>query len=463
LAWPVRVVRLTADPSENGLWCGEEGLSLSRHPLLQRTKSGFVPRPLPELQKILDDAYGTENRPDARDYIPRLAGIALSLSKGNLPLAMIGSVMLRLPDIAPATFTSKFDPSQPRDEDGRWTEGAGTEAKQTPPIGFEGDQSPSLVDLEAEAADIAERESIEAITPGIIGLIARFAGVLAGPVALAAGLLIPTNRSNIHYGDIPDFPGLTFRSDEGVVTLSRLDAEGNIEDLYHGVPDADGFYHDGKGDIIGRHVGTGVLFDDDYLTELLTKPAKSTEAEPDSTSVTDTTPERDEKEPEPCPPPTPENTNGRSNRSLAYQSQITGLPRGFDVNFNGVRFDGCVNPNIDLQEAKGPMGGFILGRTEDELRRTKFYFNTMGQAERQNFAAEGHRDDWYFADEPLAEFFTTEFKGKFPNIVVHHTDPAIKFAEDFLAPIRNHLDKLTKQAWSIFFKKPSISERGELR
>jgi hypothetical protein len=439
LAWPVRVVRLASDPSENGLWCGGNGLSLSRYPLLQKTKAGFVLRPLPELQKILDDAYGTENRQDARDYVPGLVGVALSLSKGDLPLAMIGSVMLKLPDIVPATFTSKFDPSQPRDEDGRWTEGAGSEAKQTPPIGFEGNQSPSLVDLEAGAASNAERKSIMAIALRVIGLIGRFAGVLAGPVTLGAGLLIPTNRSNIHYGDIPGFPGLTFRSDEGVVTLSRLDADGNIEDLYHGVPDADGFYHDGDGDIIGRHVGTGVLFDNDALAEITTQTDKTPKSEDDTDPTPDAGAAPEDDEPKICPAPSVENIAGRSKRTIAYQSQMTGLLPGFDMEYRTVRFDGCDEKTGRMIEAKGLGMEWMLDWPYDKLIKSKFYLRMMKQAGEQNTAAKGRGDDYYFADERMAHFFEAEFeRERYTNIKVHHVDAVVKKIEDCIVWIRHN-------------------------
>src|SRR5471032_909556 len=100
--WPVRVVRLASGPQEEGLWCSREGLSLTRRPLLQKTENGFRPKALPDLQAALDDAYGTTPQLDARNYWPGLNGVARSLNKGDLALAMIGSVLLKLPDIPEA-------------------------------------------------------------------------------------------------------------------------------------------------------------------------------------------------------------------------------------------------------------------------------------------------------------------------------------------------------------------------
>jgi hypothetical protein len=439
---------LTADPSENGLWCGEEGLSLSRQALLRKTKTGFVPKPLLELQKILDDAYGAENKQDAGELVSGLASVARSLNKGDLPLAMISSVMLKLPEIAAAQPAAKFDPAQPRDEDGRWTEGAGTEAKQTPPIGLEGERSPSLVDLETEATSTAERESIEAIAPRVIGLLGRFAGILSGPIALAVGLLIPTNRSNIHYGDLPGFPGLTFRSDEGVVTLSRLDADGNVENLYHGLPDSDGYYHDEQGHIIGQHVGTGVLFDDDYLGDLSSKPGKVLETNTNNDPTTDANPASDDEQPKICPAPSVENIAGRSKRAIAYQSQITGLLPGFDMEYRTVRFDGCDEKTGRMMEAKGLGMAWMLDWPRDDLVKSKFYLKMMKQAGEQDIAATGRGDDYYFADNRMATFFEEEFRlAGYTNIKVHHVDAIVKKIEDCMKWIKSNLEHwwLTRQ------------------
>jgi hypothetical protein len=59
-------------------------------------------------------------------------------------------------------------------------------------------------------------------------------------------------------------------------------------------------------------------------------------------------------QPQLCPDPTAESVAGRSERSLAYQQQITGLPRGLEVKLNGVRFDGFREEDGTMLEAKGP-------------------------------------------------------------------------------------------------------------
>jgi hypothetical protein len=300
-----------------------------------------------------------------------------------------------------------------------------------------------------EPAITAETESLAAIAPEVIGLLARLAAVISAPVAFAAGLLIPSNGSNIHEGTLPGLPGLTYRSDEGIVTISRLDDAGNIETLYRAAPDADGFYHDAEGDLIGRHVGTGVLFDPDALAEMAGKTDKPPETGTDDTVSPATAVMPDDDEPKVCPPPVKENTAGRSARSLAYQSQITGLDPNLDVPYRGVRFDGCNENTGRMIEAKGLGMEWMLNWPYDKLVQSKFYRRMMRQAERQNGASEGRGDDYYFADERMATFFGAEFKrAGYSNIVVHHVEAIIKKIEDCITWVRRNL-----QAWRV--TKPS--------
>jgi hypothetical protein len=447
MGWPVRVVRLAVEPLEGGLWCGPDGLTLAGHPLLERTGKAFAPRPLPELQDAFDAAYGSDGGLEAAAYMPGLTGIARSLSKGDIPLAMIGSLLLKLPEVpGPQTgwvaanddeTKRAFDDDQPRDENGRWTADGASEAKQPAP--------PTLT----EPAVAAETEALASIMPEAIGLLARLAAVISAPITFAAGLLIPSNGSNIHEGTLPGLPGLTYRSDEGIVTISRLDDAGNIENLYHGAPDADGLYRDVEGDIIGRHIGTGVLFDPDALSEMAGKTDKPPEAGMDDTVSSDTAVAQDDDDQRACPEPVKENTAGRSARSLAYQSQITGLDPNLDVPYRGVRFDGCNENTGRMIEAKGLGMEWMLNWPYDKLVQSKFYRRMMRQAERQNGASEGRGDDYYFADERMAIFFGAEFKrAGYGNIVVHHVEAIIKKIGDCITWVRRNL-----QAWRV--TKPS--------
>jgi len=461
----VRFVRLAASSREGGLFCGSDGLMLTGRPLLRETETGFVTRSPLELQRIFDSVYGQQFGLEARTYLPGLAGVARALNKNDVPLAMISGLLLKLPEVPDppvdqqreddGNLKEAFNQDQPRDEHGRWTQGPASGAKQPPPGGFIPDESLSPISPQAAEAGATEAEglatSLETIAPEVVGLLARLSGIIAAPIAFAAAILLPTNRSNIHSGAFPGFPGLTYRSDEGIVTISRLDAAGNVEDLYRGFPDAEGFYHNDQGQIIGRRVGTGVLIDNDTLAELSTKPIKSLETGINSAPIPDASPKQGDDEPKACPPPTPESIAGRSARSLAYQNQITGLPIGWDVVFRGVRFDGCVDPEVRLKEAKGPMPEFYMKMTDEKLRNSKLYRDVMDQARRQSAAAAGYRDDWYFADEHLATFFSKEFSGRFPNLSVHHEEALVKATRWLLNLAKKYLN-----SWGQGLLEPSL-------
>jgi hypothetical protein len=435
--WPVRVVRLASGPQEEGLWCSPEGLSLTGRPLLRKKENSFQPSALPELQATLDDIYGVKPQLAAGNYLPGLGGIARSLNKGDLALAMIGSVLLKLPDI-PEADTQKYSDEQARDNNGRWTQGAEGDARQSPPVEVEPKIPPSLAPVEAE---IAGEGLIPRLAPRVLSLLGDLAGAIAFPVAVAAGVLIPTNRSNIHSGNLPGFPELSYRSDEGMVTISRLDAAGNVQNLYHGGPDKDGFYRDADGYVIGQRVGTGVLFDNEALNDFAVKaglaPDTAGEGPPNEPPPVGT-----DDDPENCPAPVPENTKGRSRRALAYQSQISGLPPGLDVPLNGVRFDGCDDTTGRMLEAKGLGMEWMLKWPEDKLYRSKFYTNMMSQAARQNFASAGRGVDYYFASKKMADFFDLEFARKrYNNILVHHVDAMVKKIINWLRSLTSGFDR----------------------
>ncbi len=420
MEFSVRTIRLDSSPREGGLWCSTEGLTLAGRPLLEKTENGFAPASLPEIQRTFDHVFGKTVQSDASIYLGGLSSVARSLNKGDLPLAMIGSVLLKLPDLPQAAPERKlaFNDSQPRDHNGRWTNNVGEEARS--PAAAEAEET-TPTEAATASEEVAEETTAAELAPETIGLIARLVGILSGPVALAAATLIPTNKSNIHSGEFPDFPRMNYSSDEGVVTISRLDAAGNIETLYHGFPDAQGFYHD-NGYVVGQQIGTGIMFDNEALADFATRASTTVaDSEPDPASTSE---DDDDKA---CPTPTPENINGRSNRSLAYQQQITGLPRGLDINYLGVRFDGCDDDTGRMMEAKGLGMDWMLNWPPDKLYQSKFYLRMMRQAGRQNDASEGRGDDYYFASKRMADFFGGKFnEAGYKNITVHQVDAIVK-------------------------------------
>ncbi|QUD90106.1 hypothetical protein [Phenylobacterium montanum] len=111
-----------------GADCTLDGMTLAGVPLLQRTINGFAPRPADEIGKLLSSAYGFEFNPTKIQ--PRLAVVADALNRGEVARAMVATAQIALPELNPEAASRlakahvalvKYDPSEPRDERGRWT------------------------------------------------------------------------------------------------------------------------------------------------------------------------------------------------------------------------------------------------------------------------------------------------------------------------------------------------------
>jgi hypothetical protein len=106
---------------------------------LRKTALGFASRPKAEIGALMKAAYG-----DAfgeADLSPRLAVVAEALNKGDLGRARIAAVQMRLPDLSwdqairvarTEESLTKYDPNEPRDRRGRWTN-ANSGAPAPPP------------------------------------------------------------------------------------------------------------------------------------------------------------------------------------------------------------------------------------------------------------------------------------------------------------------------------------------
>jgi hypothetical protein len=99
-------------------------------PLLQRTVSGIVPRPLDEISTILTTA--AKGRIDFSSRYRRLRVLADSLNKDDWTKAAVVFAHLRLPETLDELFAKRletaellwkanFNPDEPRDDKGRWT------------------------------------------------------------------------------------------------------------------------------------------------------------------------------------------------------------------------------------------------------------------------------------------------------------------------------------------------------
>jgi len=98
--------------------------------LIEREGNGYRTRPAAEIEALFAVAY--ETPPDLSRCLTALPRLAANLEASNLSLAQISALQLHLADIADDrieqlirtddTIKANFNPSQPRDEQGRWTD-----------------------------------------------------------------------------------------------------------------------------------------------------------------------------------------------------------------------------------------------------------------------------------------------------------------------------------------------------
>ncbi|MBV8736710.1 MAG: hypothetical protein JO007_05525 [Alphaproteobacteria bacterium] len=80
-----------------GLSCTEAGLFLGGTALVERRELGYEPRPAAELERLLARAYGGELTLDR--VLPGCQVVAAALEQGNLCLAQIAALHLRIPSL----------------------------------------------------------------------------------------------------------------------------------------------------------------------------------------------------------------------------------------------------------------------------------------------------------------------------------------------------------------------------
>jgi hypothetical protein len=114
-----------------GLDCTPDGVSLAGVPLLRRTIGGLEARDPDEIRTLTKIAFGDIGEPiDIKAGLDVIAG---ALNRDDLGRAKVAAVQLPLPELSPEAAAriakageelAKFNADQPRDEHGRWTDGA---------------------------------------------------------------------------------------------------------------------------------------------------------------------------------------------------------------------------------------------------------------------------------------------------------------------------------------------------
>ena len=308
------------------------------------------------------------------------------IAKRDHPLGNNDRFLRRLGIALSIARAGGYDAEEARDNHGRWTDG--------------GTFGNALTALSLFDSNLGTK---------VLGALRMMMSRLDGAATVGNIILVPNNKNLITEGAVPDAPGIAYRYDQGAgrLTLTRDNGDGTSTVVYSDQAGADFLFRDHDGNVVARKLGNGVMLDASQV------PGHESQS-------------NDNDKLKLCPDPVSDKPGWQqySSRSIAYQSQISGLPPGLAVNFNGVSFDGCRAENGNLLEAKGE--GFVWAMV-DANHWADFYkgvAEAMEQAERQNSAVEGTARiiEWHFAEEPVANYFREQFKrAGYDHIVVIST------------------------------------------
>lgn len=363
----------------------------------------------------------------------RIAARAQNIRRGR---DRLGPDLARV--MAAIEVSKDYDPEQPRDEQGRWTnEGADAGA-----VGASGVAAGSVAVADT-ASIFANSNAVQALEQIGIRATAAAAAVLpegaavagvavAGAALVFRTLFIPANKALISSGTLPDAPDFAYRFDQGRghLTVTREHDDGTSERVFDGRPDAQGVFRDEDGNAVGRFFGESVALDADairgYEARRKSDSAAQAGAAAQSIAIAQT-------EPKLCPDPTVESIAGRKLPALLYQSQISGLPPGVDFRLidpktgNDVSYDACWPEKAgEMGEAKGPnYFKFMI----DPNHWYKWY-QGVGQIKeqmgRQARAAGDRQVEWHFAEQGPADYFRRYVEANpltLSNIHVFYTPP----------------------------------------
>ena len=356
----IQMFALASRRSDPGLFCDGSELTLGGVSLLVKTQSGYQLRSAGDLNEIFDAAYGLENGIDLPSRLSGLLSVIRALNKGDRSHAMMLALLLRLPNIGLGGMERLCKLSA--------TATAKYDDRQ--PRDWHGRWTDGSSGSEAARVGPRTRELSSHLAghwPDVHGQnpnIVLTQGGSAGPFPVP---LFP-----------PLFPGNP---------LNPQTPKKNDPPIIFPEPGVD-------------QGGTGQGVND------------NTAAGTQATS---------ESEPKTCPDPQFElDSVNRTPGQLLYQSQISGLPVGEGVRFNGVDFDGCRESDGTLLEAKTTSPWFF-SVPDFVFRGFKEYKDTLNQAFRQMEAAGSRKLEWHFSDPRVAEFWRNEFTRLDYRITVRYT------------------------------------------
>ena len=282
-----------------------------------------------------------------------------------------------------------FDPNQPRDEQGRWTSegGAGALVART---------------------TISSSSFLGRVGPTVLEGLITLAGRVAAVTAFFGIIFIPSNRSLVRSGTLPERPDVDFEYNYDGDILTLWQGEGaNSQVIFRGRPDAEGLIRDESGHAVGRKLADGsVIIDPDAVPDTI-----------GSRSATD-----DDNDPKLCPDPVKDRPGHKTERAIDYQAFISGLvnphdplPPGMAIKLlnpktgNDVFFDDCRQSDGTMIEVKGP-GYLDMMQQKTLMPWAGVVWEWLDQAKRQVQAAGPRKIEWYFAEKEVADYARKLFK-----------------------------------------------------
>ena len=368
--------------------------------LLEKNEFGrWRPRPLPALERILSAGYAQPV--DMSRRMQSLDAVATALNDNNPSLAAIALVQAQFPPLPDVDAAQRMREAEALEKE------ASLAYLRQPRIPA-GSVGAGQWTTEAGGTALAARS-----LPYLLRLSAR----LAGPLGVAAGILFPDNENLESSGEVVGHPGLSYHFSEMRLTLIRHDDQGGARLLFSGMHGRDGFYRDQDGTIIGRAVGNSFMLDNDGVAAMSAAQSETSDRTSSSTATDDAS-----DQPRLCPDPSPDRPGDKRDRNIAYERQISGLPPGMAIYFNGVHFDGCRTTDGTLLEAKGP--GYD-GALDEDGQWEPWYKGKEKleeQIERQSRAAGTRLVEWHVAEPSVAQNIEkyVDTHG-YTNIIVIHT------------------------------------------
>lgn len=330
-------------------------------------------------------------------------------------LAKSADLSLRRLGAAVALAKGGYNPDEARDEGGRWTSSGAAAATAG-----------------AAAADLF---SAPALVPPLrqfaAGLLPAGAAGVGAAVAALGVLVIPTNRSLISEGSLPDETGLSYHFDQGtgVLTFTRERDDGSKEVIFEGRRIGENVFQDREGNVIGRDLGGSLVIDPDMI------PAYRSNAAGDASSQSRIgTDAAVNSKPKLCPDPGPDKPGRKTEKDIAYEmyvgTLVNGEPLGYGlavrlmnpVTRKYVYFDNCRLTTGDMIDAKGT-GYLKMFREKGPMPWLGVEADMLDQSKRQLQAAQGRPIEWYVAEKEIADHVRDLLARNHRNIAVIYAPP----------------------------------------